>query len=139
MASARKRYVLAALTVNCATWVYFWISFLLHARPYTPTPEGFHAPLSPVTVFGYSIGLLNQLSEYFFMNVTLIAEFPSFLLAGALRVVLFPEVTRDWSFAGTDLGGYFILAVMLLSFLQWYCIGRVLAWLIPKLRKGATF
>ena len=52
-------------------------------------------------------------------------EFPSFAVARFGQNLLFPHVTGDAFFAGISEGGWRVLVTALLSFSQWYFIGRV--------------
>ncbi len=117
-------------------WLFFWICFALVAEPFNPHPQGAHVPVSPITVWGYSIGLVDQLEDYLFVKVVFTLEMPSALLVGLVRNLFFKNVTRDWMFAGIDLGAYVIILTMIVSFLQWYAIGRTLKLLILVLKRA---
>ncbi|MGA2372763.1 MAG: hypothetical protein ABSG11_19040 [Candidatus Korobacteraceae bacterium] len=56
-------------------------------------------------------------------------EFPSFLIVTLMQHAFLSKVSADQFFAGISVGGYKLLAIMLLSFLQWYFVG----WMGQKL------
>jgi hypothetical protein len=66
---------------------------------------------------------------YPFFRVAFYVEFPSFALATLVVRVFSPHQLLNGFFAGISGGGWLLLAVMLLSFLEWYFIG----WVVQKL------
>ena len=65
------------------------------------------------------------------MKVVYWAEFPSFVFVSVLMRILFGRLPSDRFFAGISVGGYKLLAVMMVSFFQWYWVG----WTIQKLQR----
>lgn len=116
------------LTANLCFWIYFSVAFFLAAQPYDPRPWG-HFPVDPYSFGGYAIGLTKSSLTYPFMQLAFWIEFPSFLLATLAQHAFFSNLSGDQFFAGISIGGYKLLLVMLLSFLQWY----IVAWTGQKL------
>lgn len=129
------RFVYYFMGANLLVWVYFWISFALYAEPYDPHPQGAHFPLSPVTFWGYSMGLTTRVFDYPFGRAMFWLQLPSVLLVGFFKNLFFGHVTQDWTYAGIDIGGYTFIALMVVSFLQWYAVGRIILWIRSKSRR----
>lgn len=121
-----RKYLRLLLLANLCLWIYFGVAFAHASQPYDPRPWG-HVPVDLYTFWGHSIGLTKSSLEYPFMEVIFWVQFPSFLLATLIQRVFFGNVSADRFFLGISIGGYKLLAVLLLSFAQWYFIG----WAIP--------
>jgi hypothetical protein len=63
------------------------------------------------------------------MKVAFWVEFPAFLAVALFRKAFLSGVSGDTFFAGVSIGGYELIATMLLSFLQWL----IFAWTARKL------
>jgi hypothetical protein len=122
------KYIRLLLIANLCFWIYFGVEFAHASQPYDPRPWG-HVPVDVYTFGGHSIGLTKSSLEYPFMKATFVIQFPSFLLMTLVQNVFFARVSADKFFLGISTGGYKLLAIMLLSFLQWFLIG----WVIQKL------
>lgn len=130
------RFVFYSLGANLLVWIYFWISFSIYAEPYDPHPQGADFPMSPVTFWGYSMGLTTRVFDYPFGRLMLWIQLPSVLAVGLIMNLLFGQVTQEWTYAGIDVGGYTFIALMFVSFLQWYVVGRIFAWAAKKFRRS---
>jgi hypothetical protein len=122
------KFAKIALIANLCFWLCFWVAFFLAAQPYDPRPWG-HVPVDPYSFGGHAIGLTRSSLTYPFMQAAFWIEFPSFLIATLGQRTFFSSVSGDQVFAGISIGGYKLLVVMVLSFVQWYLIG----WLGQKL------
>lgn len=118
------KFAKTVLIANLCFWVYFWVAFFLAAQPYDPRPWG-HVPVDPYSFGGHAIGLTRSSLTYPFMQAAFWIEFPSFLIATLGQHAFFSNVSGDRFFAGISVGGYKLLVVLVLSFLQWYFIGWV--------------
>jgi hypothetical protein len=116
------------LIANLCFWLYFWLAFSSASQPYDPRPLG-HVPVDPYVFWGHAIGLIRSSMTYPFVRVTFWIEFPSFFVVTLFANVFLASVSGDQIVTGISIGGYELLAIMLLSFLQWYLIG----WAIEKL------
>jgi hypothetical protein len=122
------KLVKVLLVVNLCLWVYFWIAFAQASYPFRPDPLG-HPAGTGYTFWGHSIAVVESGFVYPFFKVMFYAEFPSFALATLVVRIFSPHQLINGFFAGVSGGGWLLLAVMLLSFLQWYFIG----WIAQKL------
>src|ERR1051325_6045329 len=118
------KFMKVLLIANLCLWVYFWICFAHASYPFRPDPLG-HPAGTGYTFWGHSIAEVESGLVYPFFRVVFYVEFPSFLLATLTARVLSPHLLLYGFFAGISKGGWLLLAVMALSFLQWYFIGWV--------------
>ena len=122
------KFVKALLAANLCFWIYFAIAFAQASYPFRHDPLG-HPAGAGYTFAGHSIGILESPFTHPFFNLAFWVEFPSFALARGGQNLFFPWVTGDRFFAGISEGGWRLLTIVLLSFLQWYLVG----WLGQKL------
>jgi hypothetical protein len=110
--------------VNLCLWVYFWIAFARASYAFRPNPLG-HPAGAGYTFGGHSIAVVESGLVYPFFKVVFYAEFPSFALATLTAQLFSPHLLLNGFFAGISGGGWLLLGVMALSFLQWYLLGWV--------------
>lgn len=122
MRKAQKVLVIA----NLCLWIYFWTAFAFASYPFRPDPLG-HPAGTGYTFWGHSIAVVESGLVYPFFRVVFYAEFPSFALATLIAQLFSPHLLLNGFFVGISGAGWLLLAVMALSFLQWYLIGWV-AW-----------
>lgn len=133
--SGRSRIISVLLIANAVLWVIFWAGFFSHsvAYPKVPTPtEGIPLP----EVVGHRAAnpdLAPNRDTYF--QVSFIPNSPSFLLTRVLFNIPTHGYRSPDLYLGTTAAGYELLCWMLMSFLQWYLIGRVAAWLVSRRRQ----
>jgi hypothetical protein len=119
-----RKLTKAFLSANACLWLYFWFAFVRASEPYDPRPWG-HLPVDPYSFWGHAIGLTRSSLSYTFMKFAFWIDFPSFFSVALFRRAFLREVSGDTFFAGVSVGGYALLTIMLLSFVQWYLIGSV--------------
>jgi hypothetical protein len=112
------------LVANLCFWIYFWIAFAQASYPFRPDPLG-HPAGTGYTFWGHSIAVAESGLVHPFFRIMFYAEFPSFALPTLAVRVFSPHQLINGFFAGISGGGWLLLAVMLLSFLQWYSVGWV--------------
>lgn len=113
------------LAANLGLWVYFWIAFAQASEPYNPH-HWIHFPVDLYSFWGHAIGQTQSSSLHPFMNLMFWAEFPSLALVTLIQRVFFSKVSAEEILLGISTGGYKLLAIMVLSFLQWYLIGKAI-------------
>ena len=143
------------LLLNGAFWIYFWACFVSASLP----NDGRHCMdhcLDPYVFFGRGIGLNFNPLALPFMKQMVWVQMPSFSVATVLQNIM-PGQHSQWllfsapdqpgfrlfpgnydgsggkMLLGISMNGYRLLATMLLSFVQWLLIARMLNWLILKL------
>jgi hypothetical protein len=112
------------LIANLCLWIYFWIAFARESYPFRHDPLG-HAAGTGYTFWGHSVAVVESGFVHPFFRIVFYLEFPSFALATLVVRVFSPHQLINGFFAGISGAGWLLLAVMLLSFLQWYMIGRL--------------
>ena len=116
------KFVKTLLIANLFLWVYFWIAFAHASYQYRRDPWG-HPAGAGYTFAGHSIGIMESSFTHPFFNLAFWVELPSFALARVGQNLLFPQVTGDRFFAGISEGGWRLLMILVLSFVQWYLVG----------------
>jgi hypothetical protein len=123
MTGKLNKITLAVLATNLGVWGYFWIAFAQASEPYNPHPWT-NVPVDLYSFWGHAIGQTQSPYMHPFMNLMFWAEFPSMALVTLIQRVFFSKASADAFLLGISTGGYKLLAIMLLSFLQWYLIGK---------------
>jgi hypothetical protein len=113
------------LSANLCVWIYFWIGFIHVSQPYDSRPWG-HPPIEPYSFGGHAVGLTTSIYSYSFMKATYWIEIPSFALVGILMRIFLGRLPSDRLVVGVSPAGYKLLAVMIVSFFQWYLVGWIL-------------
>ena len=113
------------LLCNLLFWIYFGIAFAHASYPSSRDVWNYTAPAAPAgyTFFGRSIGVRESAFEHVFFRAMFYTQFPSFAVARLGQDLILPKVTGTDYFAGISEGGWRLLVVMLLSFMQWYLVG----------------
>ncbi len=111
------------MVANVCFWAFFWIAFFKAARPYLPAQP--HGPVDLYCIWGRAIGLTTSSFLYPFMKVAFVIEFPSFLLITMIQNLFFSRLSSDYFVGGISVGGFKLLAIMAVSFVQWYLLGRI--------------
>ena len=112
------------LTANLCLWIYFWIAFAQESYPFQPDPLG-HPAGTGYTFWGHSIAVVESGLEHPFFTAVFYPEFPSFALATVTVQAFSRHLLINGFFIGISGGGWLLLGVMVLSFLQWYAVGWV--------------
>jgi hypothetical protein len=116
------KFVKLLLIMNLCLWIYFWIAFAQASYPFRPDPLG-HPAGTGYTFWGHSIAIVESGFVYPFFKIVFYIEFPSFLLATLVARVFSPHLLLNGFFLGISGGGWLLLAVIVLSFFQWYLVG----------------
>jgi hypothetical protein len=117
---------------NLCLWIYFWLSFAHFSYQYRPNPLG-HPAGTGYTFWGHAIAVAESPNFYLFFRVLYRVEWPSFQLPLlALRSLYSPLLLYGF-FGGVSKGGWLLLAVMPLSFFQWYLVGLFIDYLRHRL------
>jgi hypothetical protein len=133
MPSAKlSRIVLLFLILNTLLWIIFWGGFFSEsiAYPHPPMPTEGIAVSQVVAHRAIPHDLAPNRDTYY--QVSFIPNLPSFLVTR----VLFNIATRGFRspelYLGTTVAGYELICWMVVSFLQWYLIGRAISWLMSR-------
>jgi hypothetical protein len=132
------KFVKLLLVANLCLWVYFLEAFAQTSQRYDARPWG-HPPVEPYSFWGHAVGLTISIFSYTFMKITYWVEIPSFAFVTVTMRILFGRLPSDQLVAGVSLPGYKLLAVMIISFLQWYLIGGMIQKLWQKRANKAAY
>lgn len=136
MRVAMRSTAILLLSANLILWIFFWVDFSRRLVPYKEHPPAFEEVL-PVFVFGGK-ALPNEQMGAPLLRLMERVQMPSFL---AVRPVVYTlnhkPSTWDKTFLGISPWGYLLIAVMFLSFLQWYLVARCVGWLVPRVWRPA--
>jgi hypothetical protein len=127
---SRLSFIRAALLVNGTYWFVFAILFAINSYPYAPHPMGFEEITPSHIFFGRALRPLNTGTgigvDPRWVKITYLIQWPSARIA---RLFYWHfnqhEVAVDTQYWGISLGGYYLIIVCLLSFLQWYLVGML--------------
>ena len=115
------RYVSFAFAANLCFWIYFVLSFAGGSYPFRHDPLG-HPAGAGYTFFGHSMGIIESPFTHAFFRAMVWVEFPSFALARLGEDLIFPHECGDEFFVGISEGGWRLVAISVLSFLQWFLL-----------------
>lgn len=122
------------MLMNGIYWMVFAFLFVATSRPYKPHQPAFEE-VTPIHIFfgralrqidtGTGIGLPPLL-----IKLTYAIQSPSVLASRPFYWYFDSHgITVDQQYWGVSVGGYYLLLVCILSFLQWYLVG----WVVQKL------
>jgi hypothetical protein len=139
MPSTRSgRIVLLLLIANVTVWAVFWGSFFAEstAYPQVPTPSEGVAAAQVVAHRAADHDLTPNRDIYY--RVSFIPNLPSFLVTRVLFNIPTQGYRSPVLHFGTTVSGFELIFWMVLSFLQWYLVGKVIAWLLDRRRKDVS-
>jgi hypothetical protein len=137
---ARKwsRIVLLSLGVNTMLWAVFWVGFFSESTAYPRLQipsEGAYFSLVVAHRAASPDMYPNHDTCY---QVSFLPNFPSFLMTrAAFNTVLRGYRSPELHF-GTTVAGYELICWMIVSFLQWYLIGKMIGWLMRSKPHGVA-
>ena len=137
----RRTGVRLTLLANLVFWIVFWMLFFAQSEPYKPHRPRFEEVFPYYIFFGRGLhmidpgtgaGLPPALIEvaHAVQKLSFLAARPYYWYFDRRGIVV------NELYGGISVGGYFLLLVMLLSFLQWYAVGLVIDWLLAKRRRA---
>ena len=125
------RVTAVLMSSNLILWVVWAINFVVKSQPYTPHVKVFEEYSPPYIFWGRAFPFTEYGSPV--MQATKILQWPSF--HAAIPLSYFFSQRGDFIdklYWRVSVGGYYLLLVFLLSFIQWYFVG----WVIQKLWAG---
>ncbi len=110
------------LAANLCLWIYFWIAFAHASYPFRPDPLG-HPAGSGYTFWGHSIAVTESPLVHPFFRAVFYPGFPAFAVGTSVAQIFSPHLLLNGFFAGISGGGWLLLSIMALTFVQWSLIG----------------
>ena len=123
------------LLANLFFWVYFWVDFGRRLVPYRVHCPAFEE-LLPAFVFHGNALPASEETRAPSLRLAERVQMPSFLaIRPVVHILNYRPSSWTETFWGISPWGYLLIAVMLLSFLQWYLVARFVGWLIARFRR----
>jgi hypothetical protein len=110
------------MIANGVFWLFFAVNFAVVSQPYHPHVKHFEEASSPYIFWGHALPFEQFTSS--FINAAHLIELPSFYAAAVFNLYCSRRgIVVDDLYLGVSEGGYYLLLVFLISFLQWYLYG----------------
>jgi hypothetical protein len=130
--SFRKTIRTVLLGSNSVLWGVLWSNFFLNS---SYLRSGYQLPDDRYTVLivihraasaaMYATGNWSYYAAFFI-------DFPAYLMTRLAFRLAFGSVYDAQQYVGTTIAGYELICWMVVSFFQWYLIGRVISWLMSR-------
>jgi hypothetical protein len=118
---------------NAVFWLIFGTNFALKSYAYTQHTKVFEEESSPYILWSRAFPFNEYMSPL--MRATRVVQWPSFYAATPVNLYFSHRgIVVDQLYWGISVGGYYLICVCLLSFLQWYLVGLFLVYLRARLR-----
>jgi hypothetical protein len=137
---------LLALT-NLVFWLLFAAFYLIESNPYKIHDKVFEEIFPAYIYFGRALPVLEERYGAL-MKATTLIQWPSFYAALPVNFAFSRRgIVVDQQYGAISAGGYYLLAVCMLSFVQWYLVGWIVQgvghrWVgrqaHPQARDGST-
>ena len=122
---AYLRATTVLILANGVLWLVFVIHFVVVSQPYAPHEPQFEE-FAPAYIFWGRAYPFEQYCGSWPMRATRLLERPSFYAAIPVNYFFSRRgITVDHLYGGVSAGGYYLIAVFLTSFLQWYLVGLI--------------
>ena len=119
----RPRFAKGFVLANAAFWVVFFLSFLAKSYPYEPHRPVFEEMLPSFVYFGRALPVHEELTGGV-MRIARLVQKPSFVVSRPFFVPFNRSgIVVSTLTYGISLGGYYLLLVCGISFLQWSIAG----------------
>jgi|SRR5579863_5670718 len=120
---------------NAIFWIVFGTNFALKSYAYKQHTKIFEEESSPYILWSRAFPFDEYMSPL--MRATRLVQWPSFYAATPLNLYFSHRgIVADQLYWGISVGGYYLICVCLLSFLQWYLVGVFLDYLWTKRRNN---
>jgi hypothetical protein len=124
------------MLANVVFWLFCGIFFVVKSKPYSPHKPIFEERAPDVIYFGRAFSYLENEKPILLVRTAQFVQSPSFYAASPLNWFFSGRgITVDREYWGISVGGYYLILVCLLSFLQWYLVGLLIDF-IQKRRGG---
>jgi hypothetical protein len=137
---ASRRFAKLLMLANVMFWLIFAGGFAFKSYPYKPHQPFFEERSPELIYFGRALSYLENERLTPFMRVTFTVQKPSFYAASPLNFYFSRKgIVVDQLYGGISAGGYYLLLVCLLSFMQWYIVGLIIDLTRMRLNPGHAY
>ncbi len=124
------RFAKLFMLANALFWLIFGVFFAFKSQPYRPHKPVFEERAPDLIYFGRALSYLENEQMMPLVRTTLLVQWPSFFVARPLNWCFSRRgIVVDHRYWGISVGGYYLIVVCLLSFLQWYLFGLFIDYL----------
>ena len=127
-----RRLIALVVTANVILWTTLWIDVAVRLVPYKPHAAAFEEQL-PVVVFGGRALPIDQMHTTPVRIVESVQTLSFLAVRPLVHLMNRNPAIWDRIFWGMSAWSYLLILVMLLSFLQWYLVAQIVAWILPRL------
>ena len=125
------RFTGLVVLADVAFWLVFGVLFVAGSYPYKPHKLAFEEVTPSYVFFGRALREIDSGTGASLppplMKATRVIQGPSFIASSPYFWYFNSHgITVDHLYWGISVGGYYLLLVCLLSFLQWYLVGLIL-------------
>lgn len=122
------------MLANAAFWLFFAVNFALVNKPYKPHVKHFEEESPPYIYWGHALPFEQFTAP--FVRAAHLVEMPSFYAAAPFNLYCsYRGIFVDNLYFGISEGGYYLILVCLISFLQWYLVGRLAQFFLRVLNR----
>ncbi len=122
------------MLINGVFWLFFGANFVMVSQPYQPHAKHFEEESPPYIFWGHALPFEQFTAP--FVRVAHLVEMPSFYAAVPFNFYCSHEsIVVDDLYLGVSEGGYYLILVFLISFLQWYVVVLLMQFVIRHLRR----
>lgn len=127
----RKLLIMA----NGAFWLLFGSYFGAQSYTYRPHTKVFEEETPPYIFWGRAFPFEQYMNPV--MRATRFIQAPSFYAARPFFSYFDKRgIVVDHTYWGISIGGYYLIVVCLLSFLQWYLVGVIVEFIRPRIKRS---
>ncbi len=122
------------MLINGVFWLFFAANFVMVSQAYQPHVKHFEEESPPYIFWGHALPFKQFTAP--FVRVTHLVEMPSFYTAAPFNFYCSHKgIVVDDLYLGVSEGGYYLILVFLISFLQWCLVGMLMHFVIRHLRR----
>jgi hypothetical protein len=119
---------------NACLWLILRVFFVLKSYPYIPHKPIFEERSPELIYFGRALSYLENEKMIPLIRTIRLVQLPSFYAASPFNLLFSRRgMAVDQLYWGISVGGYYLLLVCLLSFVQWYLVGVLIDYIRPFL------
>lgn len=125
------------LCVNVVLWTALWVNFGVNSRAVRSGWDQSDDAYTGLIVAHRAASPAIYSSRNWSYRGAFIASLPAYLITHAVFNVAFGPVQTPQLYLGTAVAGYELICSMIVSFLQWYLVARLLIWIRAAFRGRA--
>lgn len=130
--NARAVVVSVVLCLNVVLWAALWVNFGLNSRAVRSGSDQPDDAYTELIVAHRAASPAIYSSRNWSYRGAFIASLPAYLITHAVFNVAFGAVREPQLYLGTTVAGYELICCMIVSFLQWYLVGRLIGWFMRR-------